>query len=412
MKNSLFINKFILHFYDTMKDLYYLMLFMRNILPVLSCVIVMVSCHSNNNVESVRLEETSEQVSFPVSGHSSMFIKSLSIFTDRQGEKYLTFQSKEYPELYIYRLSDQQPIKTVTYHTEGADGVGAKAAGYLIKDWNEIYLPNLYLPEVSVIDSSGHKLHTIDITGWEKDYMAIPTRSVIGNPMVSHDNCLYGMQTPNPYFRNKASTESPVEICIDLKQNTIHSLPIHYPASIMKNFGKESLGIEQNVSRCFTGDDLVYSFAFDENIYVYSLADEHIRKIKSKSRYIDKLSLPEKLPTDFNLSVKMMCELPFYSHLIYDNYRQLYYRFVFPRSRQEHTDNLGELWQAGRDRFSIMILDKDFQVIGETLFPPNQYRSNLFYIAPEGLYISESHYRNPSFNEDSLVFRLFRIADI
>ena len=45
----------------------------------------------------------------------------------------------------------------------------------------------------------------------------------------------------------------------------------------------------------------------------------------------------------------------------------------------------------GRKKFSILILDKDFQVIGETLFPEGIYNSFVFLVNKDGLYISRDY---------------------
>ena len=55
--------------------------------------------------------------------------------------------------------------------------------------------------------------------------------------------------------------------------------------------------------------------------------------------------------------------------------------------------SLLELWDFGRKIFSIIILDKNFNIIGETVFPEYTYNPNLMYIDEKGLYISENHYK-------------------
>ena len=58
----------------------------------------------------------------------------------------------------------------------------------------------------------------------------------------------------------------------------------------------------------------------------------------------------------------------------------------------------------------IIILDKNFNIIGETVFPEYTYNPNLMYIDEKGLYISENHYKNPNYDDDKLIFRLFRLC--
>lgn len=66
--------------------------------------------------------------------------------------------------------------------------------------------------------------------------------------------------------------------------------------------------------------------------------------------------------------------------------------------------------QYGRKNFSIIILDRDFNIIGETLFPDYTYNSTLMFIREDGLYISDSHYLNPDFSDDILSFQRFDLV--
>lgn len=70
-----------------------------------------------------------------------------------------------------------------------------------------------------------------------------------------------------------------------------------------------------------------------------------------------------------------------------------------------------ELMGYGRKNFSIMVLDKDFNVLGETMFPDYTYNSKLMIIREDGLYISDSHYMNPDFNDDVLSFKKFDLVE-
>lgn len=112
-----------------------------------------------------------------------------------------------------------------------------------------------------------------------------------------------------------------------------------------------------------------------------------------------------------DLGIKLMCEIPYYGDIIYDEYRQLYYRIAYPKDSLKEGESLSDMMQSGRTRFSIIILDKDLNVVGETMFPENLYRSNLYYIEKDGLYISSNHYKNSHYNEDNLSFDRFIVTE-
>jgi hypothetical protein len=95
---------------------------------------------------------------------------------------------------------------------------------------------------------------------------------------------------------------------------------------------------------------------------------------------------------------------------MYDKYRNVYYRFV------EHPCELakdeGYMDEPKAREFSVIILDKDFQIIGETKFPGNKYFIRMSFVGRDGLYISENNLANPDFDEDKLVFACFKLEDV
>ena len=96
-------------------------------------------------------------------------------------------------------------------------------------------------------------------------------------------------------------------------------------------------------------------------------------------------------------------------NLYFDSYRDVYYRVAYPKNEVDAGDNYIELWNYGRKIFSIIILDRDFQIIGETLFPEYIYNPGVMFVREDGLYISSSHVKNPNYNDDVLTFECFQL---
>lgn len=91
-----------------------------------------------------------------------------------------------------------------------------------------------------------------------------------------------------------------------------------------------------------------------------------IKRIKAASRYISSATEEQK---DSEAGPRLYLELARYGDLIYDPYRKIYYRFAYPKVDLDRNMNWWGKAVYGRKKFSVLILDKDFQVIGETLFP-------------------------------------------
>jgi len=61
-------------------------------------------------------------------------------------------------------------------------------------------------------------------------------------------------------------------------------------------------------------------------------------------------------------------------------------------------------------KFSIIILDKDLNIIGETLFPADMYDMHGYFINKDGLYLSCSNPFNLEYDVDKLEFQLINLV--
>ena len=109
-------------------------------------------------------------------------------------------------------------------------------------------------------------------------------------------------------------------------------------------------------------------------------------------------------------SIIEFCEAPMYWHIMYDKYRDVYYRFAeMPYKLASNESPYDE--PKGKE-FSIIVLNADFEIIGETKFPGKKYFYKMSFVGKEGLYISENNLANPQFDENKLVFTCFKIKNV
>lgn len=375
------------------------------------------SCNSfvHKNKESYELRATDEYLKFPLNSKTSLLIKAICPFVDKDGTEYLTFQNNMEPEILVYNMKKQTYMRTISFDREGANGIGW-FGGYYIKSWDEIYLPEMTRPEINIVNSDGRLLRTISYAETVQGKQTIPFISLtsVYTPMVFIGHQLYIPQTINLMHGSKALEESPVTVVLDTLTSKLKELPFRFPQIMsLEDVKNKSLGSEYSYSRCFDGNNFIYSFFFDENIYVTPPSHKRIDKIVVKSRYINELKFVDRTPDDLNLVAKALSELPFYSNLIYDKYRNVYYRFVFPKvDLPTNETDYAEIWQMGRTKFSIIILNDQFEVIGETLFPENVYVSTQYFIRKEGLYIGTSFPKNPNFDENTLSFQRIELVKL
>jgi len=354
--------------------------------------------------ESFNLVASDKQLSFALDPNTKTFILALFPFTDETGKEYLTFQNQDQNEILFYDMNSRKLEFKVKPAYEGPNGVG-QVLGYYVHTIDSIFLTISGTNEIVLVNRNAEIKDKINYERAEDGTLLTDFCSIssVYQPIIMIDKEMYIMSGCNRWLE-----KDPISAVINLEDKTIHALPYYYPSFPGADNKAKRAGIEEHLSRCFDGKHFVYSFHFDETIYIASQDHDSIKEVKVKSKYIDKVRL---LDDYGNLTITDACENPNYGNLLFDKYRNVYYRIAYPETKIEKGVNGLELLQYGRKRFSIIILDKDFNIIGETLFPDYTYNSTVMFIREDGLYISDSHYLNPNYNDDVLSFRKFNLVE-
>lgn len=380
-------------------------------------LLISFSCKSRtDNNFNYSLIPSNTKVSFPLNSDVKQLIKTLQYYKDNEGKEYLTFQNDKEPEILFYDMQTNKLMKTLTFSTEGPNNVGAGFIGYYMKSLDEIYLTRMDKNEVLKVNSQGMVLRQIPYPQTDNGALTVPSFSTTFSytPIVFIDNKMYLSQGINyTQYNEQVYEKSPIALVIDTTSQSVQAVPFTFPpiVPVQKVIKYETLGTEFFYSRDFNGKDFVYSFAFDENIYITPKEHSSVKKINARSQYIKQVKPLESRPVEFQDGIKKWSEIAMYGNLLYDKYREVYYRISYPETAIGKNENFPDIWQYGRKLFSIIVLDKDFNTIGETLFPEYTYISTLMFIREDGLYISDSHYKNPHYNEDILSFRKFDLVE-
>lgn len=365
--------------------------------------IIFFSCKQEDKNIGFTLKKTSKSINFPIDDQTRNYPKAMFPYKDKNGTEYLTFQNLEKNEILFYDMESTKLISKIKYDIEGANGVGF-FWGYYIHNLDSIFLTSRDISEIYLTNKSGK---VIDKYLYEIDQDSISIEnycsiSFLYMPMIKKNNKLIIMRPCNRH-----SLPNPICATIDIKNKEVNTFPFEYPSFPNTDNKFKRAGVELYVSRCFNGKDFIYSFYYDENLYIQKTTQKNWIKKKTKSSYINKVVVPD----DYGkISLKEMCEIPNYGNILYDPYREVYYRITYPKTTIDNEIRPMELMDFGRKNFSILILDKELNVIGETLFPDYTYNSTLMFIREDGLYISESHYLNPNYSDDILSFRRFELV--
>lgn len=366
-------------------------------------VFLCLSCESGK-VKSYRLVLSDQSLSFPLDANTKNQILYLMPYTDKEGKEYLTFQNQVENEILFYDMNTCRLEFKITPEIEGGNGVG-RFLGYHIQNMDSIYVTNYFgAQEISLINKNAMLKDKINYEkaddGTPLSFFCFVTHSY--KPATVIGRKMYIYSGPDRFVE-----KDPVAAVLDMDTKSIKALPFIYPDYPGSETKIKKYGHENDYSRCFDGERFIYSFYFDENIYVMPPAHDSVRSIKVKSGFMDKVNLADELKA----TIEDLCINSGYGNLLYDKYRDVYYRVAYPQTVMDKGVRAMELLEYGRRNFSIMLLDKDFNVIGETMFPDYTYNSKLMIMREDGLYISDSHYMNPDFSDDVLSFKKFDLVE-
>lgn len=161
-------------------------------------------------------------------------------------------------------------------------------------------------------------------------------------------------------------------------------------------------------SRCINNNgEMVYSFGADHNLYVYKNDSVRAGVHECKSKYVNSFNtFAQDKIDDLAYQREYRIKEPRYVKLIYDKYRNVYYRIV--KHPAEFLNKEGTIVKASEVNWSIMIINQNFEVIKEIEFDAKEYSSAWIYPVPEGVYISQNFDRG--IKENKIAVSLFKIV--
>ncbi len=250
--------------------------------------------------------------------------------------------------------------------------------------WNDAYIVSV--DSVIIFNSESNQLFLLDEQGtiideWEFEKY-----------IKDQEFHLFSGTSNNIYFKNKTiycgivrtdirlntkSTlleyyNSPTNLIMKVSSNANQSFRLFgtFPDSYSnnpKNF------YDVTPSRTISEENTILSFNKDHNLYIYNQDGDLIKTINAKSNYINNfVEIDEKNTYNFNYLKKYLTVEPKYERVIYDPFTHLYYRIVKHRIDNYENED-GTIKSMLDSDYSIIFLDKNFNIIDEFLFDSKQY---------------------------------------
>lgn len=357
----------------------------------------------NKSIIHASLLQSGDYLSYQVEDDIKLPQLSVYTFIDNDVE-YLSFQNSDFNrrnEILFYEVRSGELVKKISMEKEGNNAIPGAFMGYCINGFDNIIIPSAYTNTLYVTDSSAVIKQKLFFDNLPEESSLIPVIINSSLQLVTLGDTLYLPQLPNPFWQEEMMDKSRTCFLFDTVSGYRSLLPMKFPPLITYKDVGTSAGFGANYSNAFDGTYFLYSFFSSDKIYRTLPSHTNIEEIEVKSRYIDKAEVLRLKTTNANDVVRAMYEHPSYGNIVYDKYRDVFYLFAFPKTQTDPDDDPFELCRAV---FTILILDKNLTILGETLFPEYTYNPNLYFVLEDGLYLSTNHIKNPEYSDDILTF--------
>ena len=375
-------------------------------------ILTLVSCQPSKNNNGKRQNEVElvaeKQLVFPLDEQTYYLSKSMFQF-EENGKEYLHFENtrKSLYNIVIFDIENRQIAKQIPLHKTGPNGLPAVFGSRPSPGAQYILVAQNNISRISSINDKGEVIRNYNFQTPESQFTSLHLGSYYNTPGFVKDSCLFlKIGIPKPDMKREDWPKTHMFASLDLRTGKVKWVPIFYPPIFKEEYENIDGGYGFSYDYNYKENRLICGFfGYDSLMVTDDL--KHIRWYNAKSRYLK--SMRPKLGNAMAgiNSIIEFCETPKYWHIMYDKYRNVYYRFAeMPYKLAPNESPYDE--PKGKE-FSVIVLNKDFEIIGETRFPGKKYFYKMSFVGKEGLYISENNLENPQFDENKLVFTCFKI---
>lgn len=269
-------------------------------------------------------------------------------------------------ELNLFNLNDGHLMKKNKYPLSGKDGITYNGCDIYVQDYNSAAFYKLN--ENGIIDT---------IIPWKTNKLRIPPSRVnIFNSVYDSDCSIYFVT----YTMGEFDDDKRFVLLEYNKENDSICYYVNYPITYRKsNWGG---ALYRQVYSCSNTmqNSIIFSFPVSHSIFVFDCKSKKTKEYYCGSSYINEIkSLSNNKDKRLNAqdSYSHFMKNNSYGPIIYDKYRNVYYR-IFEIPYKNHN---GDYFK----KIGIIILDDKFRIIGEQMF--GAFHGTTILVIPEGILI-------------------------
>lgn len=382
--------------------------------PFIIFIFILTACTNNTiSIENTKkgemkstyfLQELSQK-NFPLDSETAHKPTYTQLYKDGSGKLIFSLLNEYNNSIYFYDYQNQNQIKKIHYDKEGPNGI-LKPVGYYIKNMDSIYVYDMMKFEIVLTDSSSIckqriALKTTMDNKWSLYNPQYYFTTV--NPILENNNNLY-LTGYAPFSLPDKNLDSFCFLTtINLKTGEIKN-QYKYPKELYGNNYNWEGGYFTLIYPCFSMDSVsICSFPISHNIYLYNKKNGKTKKIYAGSNNAGTIKSidHEQRRTPNQLIEEKFLAQDLYGPILYDSYRNFYYRFMLNAMPGSTTNRNRE-----DKELTIIIIDKNFNYLGEQIVGKlKRWNWENAFVSPEGLNIEYVNYED--IDETYLSYKTF-----
>ncbi|WP_340154094.1 DUF4221 family protein [uncultured Marivirga sp.] len=337
--------------------------------------------------------------SFELDDETAPQSNQFQVFRTKDSLEILTFLNNYNNSIYFYDFESEGFLYKKTYEKEGAHGVG-DIFGYHIHNLDSIFIYNYGMSKLFLFNAEENMINSYNLNQSKKYLPA--ARVATNSPIVVVDNTAYLTGNIAGEYNDETAENRPLLIKLNLVSKEV-DYQISYPEIFRE--GNWGGGQYRWLSHNYNPIDslLFFSFSVSHDFKFLDLKNGKVFNKYAGSKYIEEIPSISSSKMLNSISKEEIRD----HFIINGSYQEtgyvpsdnFYFRTVYlPESNYDPAAFNGL-------QSSMVLLDRYFDVIGETVFGKRSYGT--FVISKTGLYLKKF-----SDNEDAIIFDQFKLMEI
>ncbi len=361
------------------------------------------SCSNDKKIEiQYQLEKDSVTIQI-----DSITLDYYSVFSINSKQNTLFGYNRKTHNIDILDLFHNNINRHIGLEKSGPNGIVREVKGLYYHNDDSLFVYDLYT--LYIINSKGTIINKFEL----KDYFS--NNNYFEFICDINFRLKYFDDTKEIFFENLYPTErilehltSPIISVFNINTKEGSILPITFSDFFIKTKGRVGYLRWMNFESS-KNDSLFFSSQFDDELIIYN------RKFKKVSKIQLGNGSNKETTSLINGSDGVRWEHHAINNthrfgLIYDKWRNLYYRFIWEGIEVHRSD---KLFNTMMDKpLNLEVYNANLQLLTTLKLPNHLYRINTWFVQKEGLFVSPTHPLSSEIEEDKLKFDIFKVIKL